>query len=316
MIRDPGWLLNPFANPILEPVLLRAVLLFIAGFGLVVALNGGWRGLLSSNLGRRYMAWLGIAPFYLTAVFLGGTTSLLFLLCVLLVAVWEYSELSGLPDAYTWSLYWLAALSVYVTSYLTSYFYSLPVIYFLTLTATGIASDDESAFEDTAAALFFAVWVIFSMCHFIRLGHLNNTLDFSKSLLVLIGFAVPLSDIGAYVVGKWVNKRGILDTRIARRISPNKSYGGVVGNVVGAGLGIWIMWFAVKDYAPLWAWVGLAVVIGVHAVLGDLTESMVKRSYGADDSGTLIPGHGGVLDRMDSSLRVILAVFYILQFIL
>lgn len=279
-------------------------------------LNSGFKDVWDSNVGRRYLSWLWIAPFYLATVFLGGTTSLVFLLLVMLVATWEYQRVSNLPRPYAWALYLLSILSVYVTSYETTWFYSLPLIYFTTLTGVGIHSDDDEAFGHVAGTLFFSIWVLFSLCHFIRLGHLNNALDFTKSLLILIGFAVPLSDIGAYLVGNWMYKKNVFTTRIAERISPNKTYGGILGNILGAGAGIALLWFTLQAYFPVWVWVVLACIIGFNAVLGDLTESMVKRHYDVKDSSSLIPGHGGVLDRIDSSVRVILAVFYLLQLLL
>jgi phosphatidate cytidylyltransferase len=316
MVKDPSWLLNPLTNPIFEPVLLRTAILFIAGLFLIVALNKGFDGLTDSNLWRRYVSWLLIAPFYLTAVFLGGTVSLFFLLAVILVAVWEYKEISGLPQMYTWTLYVLSVVSVYVASYQTTLFYSLPVLYFTTLTTIGIRTNTKTAYQRTAETLFFMIWVVFSMSHFVLLGHLNNTFDFTKSLLVLLGFAVPLSDIGAYVIGKLSHKYDVLAWPIAENVSPNKTYGGVIGNILGAGLGIAVMWFAIRTYLPVWAWVLMAFLFGVNGVIGDLTESTMKRFYDVKDSSSLIPGHGGVLDRIDSTLRVIIVLFYTLQLIL
>ena len=107
------------------------------------------------------------------------------------------------------------------------------------------------------------------------------------------------TDILAYFAG-----RGIGGPKLAPRISPNKTWAGLVGGVVGAGLFGWATawWFEME---PLFYWIGAPM--GAVAQAGDLYESWVKRRAGVKDSGTLLPGHGGVLDRLDGLLAVALA---------
>ncbi|MCD8079784.1 MAG: phosphatidate cytidylyltransferase [Bacteroides sp.] len=112
-----------------------------------------------------------------------------------------------------------------------------------------------------------------------------------------------LNDTGAYCVGSLVGKH-----RLFERISPKKSWEGSVGGAVFAlATAAGFSWYS--DLLPLPQWLGMALVIVVFGTWGDLTESLFKRQLGIKDSGNFLPGHGGILDRFDSSLLAIPAVW-------
>ncbi|MGF1549449.1 MAG: phosphatidate cytidylyltransferase [Sphingomonadaceae bacterium] len=114
--------------------------------------------------------------------------------------------------------------------------------------------------------------------------------------LLLVTWA---TDICAYFTG-----RSVGGPKLAPRISPNKTWAGLVGGIAGAALMGWLAaaFFAIGAPYP---WLG--ALMGLLAQIGDLFESWVKRRAGVKDSGTLLPGHGGVLDRLDGLLPVTLA---------
>jgi phosphatidate cytidylyltransferase len=117
------------------------------------------------------------------------------------------------------------------------------------------------------------------------------------------------TDTAAYVAG-----RGIGGPRLAPRISPNKTWAGLAGGAVGAalvGFAAVLLRGAPPDAGPLgdaWLLVALSAILALVEQAGDLAESAVKRHFGVKDSGNLIPGHGGVLDRVDGLIAVSLAV--------
>lgn len=115
-----------------------------------------------------------------------------------------------------------------------------------------------------------------------------------------------LSDTGAYCVGSLLGKH-----RLFPRISPHKSWEGSVGGGLFAVAASFI--FATQFFfLSVWQWVGLALVVVVFGTWGDLTESLLKRHFGLKDSGNILPGHGGMLDRFDSALMAIpAAVIYL-----
>jgi phosphatidate cytidylyltransferase len=103
------------------------------------------------------------------------------------------------------------------------------------------------------------------------------------------------NDVFAYLVGVVIGKH-----RLCERISPKKSWEGFFGGVVGA-IGVAVL-FGYLFEGNLWVWGGLGLVTALTGVAGDLAESMLKREADVKDSGAMMPGHGGFLDRFDAML--------------
>jgi phosphatidate cytidylyltransferase len=128
---------------------------------------------------------------------------------------------------------------------------------------------------------------------------------YGNGALVFWTFIVTwATDIFAYFAG-----RAIGGPKLAPRISPNKTWAGLVGGMVGASFCGWLAAYYFELGAPF-LWIG--ATMGLLAQLGDLYESWEKRRAGIKDSGRLLPGHGGVLDRLDGLLAVSVAVLIIL----
>ena len=114
---------------------------------------------------------------------------------------------------------------------------------------------------------------------------------------IMLGYFVIVwsNDVFAYLVGCSIGRH-----RMCERISPLKSWEGFVGGVIGAvAMGVAVAWLLGGD---LWLWGGLSAVVAITGVAGDFVESMFKRSVDMKDSGTMLPGHGGWLDRFDALL--------------
>ena len=137
---------------------------------------------------------------------------------------------------------------------------------------------------------------------------LNGIMSITAPRLLLGMFIfIWLYDTGAYCVGMLLGRH-----RQFERISPKKSWEGVIGGVAFCVAGAYAThhWFNEFFQVPdLTVWVGMSVVVAVFATFGDLVESLIKRTVGVKDSGNLLPGHGGILDRIDSLLLVAPAVF-------
>jgi len=128
---------------------------------------------------------------------------------------------------------------------------------------------------------------------------------------VVLGFLVILwlNDTGAYFVGSLIGKHKLFE-----RISPGKTWEGSVGGTLFAVLTAWGLSFIFIQLDVI-HWMILAIVVVISGTLGDLVESMLKRSLGLKDSGTILPGHGGILDRFDAVLLSAPFVFVYLAFI-
>ena len=126
-----------------------------------------------------------------------------------------------------------------------------------------------------------------------------SSVSYNPILPLSIFVFIWLSDTGAYCVGSLIGKH-----RLFERISPKKSWEGSIGGAVFSIASSFI--FAhYYDFMSVGQWAGLAVVVVIFGTWGDLTESLMKRQLGIKDSGNILPGHGGMLDRFDSALMAI-----------
>ena len=131
----------------------------------------------------------------------------------------------------------------------------------------------------------------------------------SPWMMIFYVFIIWANDVFAYLVGMSVGRH-----RLCERLSPKKSWEGFFGGIAGAVV-LGLVAARVMD-GSCWVWAGLALVAAATGVLGDLVESMFKRAAGVKDSGTLIPGHGGVLDRFDAMLLSAPFVFVYMLFVM
>jgi phosphatidate cytidylyltransferase len=180
------------------------------------------------------------------------------------------------------------------------------------LTAIGIVLVAVASFTRTDPRDGLATWMatVFgalyaSMLAFVlRLGHSApptpgsaalSTLGAERGWVLLLILAVWSYDTGAYVVGRRFGRE-----RFLTHISPSKTYVGLAGGIAASTIVVGLVLVGLGQ--PVWHAAILGPVAALAAQAGDLAESMLKRAAGAKDSGTLIPGHGGILDRVDSFL--------------
>jgi phosphatidate cytidylyltransferase len=147
---------------------------------------------------------------------------------------------------------------------------------------------------------------------------LLNVLAFTANGSGMVAFntLLPLSvfvflwvnDTGAYCVGSLLGRH-----KLFPRISPGKSWEGSIGGAVFVLVAAWAISYFLDDVMlNLYEWLGLGLVVVIFGTWGDLVESLFKRTLGVKDSGSILPGHGGMLDRFDSSLLAIpAAVIYL-----
>lgn len=182
---------------------------------------------------------------------------------------------------------------------LTAFF---AVIRFLVRYGSG---DDGAGIQDDLPLIFGLIYIPLTLQFAIGM-------QLSEQFLVLIGAIA--SDIGAYYTGSNLGRH-----KIWPRVSPNKSWEGAIGaiftNLFVIGLFGALVPIAGMDHVTMWQWGLAGAALSVLAQLGDFFESALKRSVGVKDSSSLLPGHGGVLDRLDSILFVLPAYMVIKHFL-
>ncbi|MDE7412352.1 MAG: phosphatidate cytidylyltransferase [Muribaculaceae bacterium] len=144
----------------------------------------------------------------------------------------------------------------------------------------------------------------------IAAGYLLN-----PKVVLIVFIMLWINDTGAYIVGSLIGKH-----RLFERISPKKSwegfFGGLFFNIVTSILFFFFNPSFLGNHYNLVQWIGIAVIVTIFGTWGDLIESMIKRHLHIKDSGNLIPGHGGILDRIDSFLLAMPAAFIYLFLII
>jgi phosphatidate cytidylyltransferase len=289
-------------DPTLGPVIVRLGGLLALGFGVAALIGRRTPGPIHHHpIFRKVATWAIIAPAFLVVLFVGGVPGALILAFVSMQASSEYARLLGLRRRYAWLLIGAALAVIPLAASGTAAFLAAPTI--VACAALAIASTDTGGLDgprQSAKTLLAFVHVPFLLATMV---HARSHLVEGTTLVLLAGVSVALSDVAAFTIGNLVGGR-----RLAPRISPNKTWAGALGNVIGAYAGWHLMAGALPALGP-WTGFVLPGLIGVVALVGDLAVSAVKRSAGVKDAGAMLPGFGGLLDRIDSLLLAFPAAY-------
>lgn len=151
------------------------------------------------------------------------------------------------------------------------------------------------------------VYVGFLLVHSLALRDLGETGDVGRDWLLFTLLVIFATDSGAFITGSVLGRH-----YMAPSVSPNKTWEGAAGGMVWALVAAIVLGLVFDLTVPRWQQLVIGATVGVLAQGGDLLESKLKRLSNVKDAGSIIPGHGGVLDRLDSVLVSIPAVYYLL----
>jgi len=163
----------------------------------------------------------------------------------------------------------------------------------------------DTAAREVAFAMLAFLYIPFLLMHLVQLRQTT----FGIQWLLVIMLIVMTNDSAAYYSGSAFGKH-----RLYPLVSPKKSIEGAVGGLIGSLCGTLLAKFIFFPQLTFTDAAATALIVGVVGQAGDLFESLLKRSFGVKDSGTIIPGHGGVLDRMDSILFAAPVTYYYVLF--
>ncbi len=265
---------------------------------------------------QRVKAALIFVPLVLIMIYFGGWAFNLFILAVLLLAAYEYARLFTGAGFRPSLVVLLAGVLLFTLQrwFLDGQYLGvlLSILLFLTVVTALIQyerGDDKAAasFALTLSGILYLGWVGGFL---ITLRALPNGLGWTLTALP----ATWLADCGAYYIGSWLGKR-----KLSPRLSPGKTWAGIFGALIWgtvSGLLLVLLWRAVgflPTTTPLWQGAVMGLVLAVLTPIGDLFVSLFKRTAGVKDTGNLIPGHGGILDRIDTWIWAALIGYYLVR---
>lgn len=257
---------------------------------------------------QRCLSWLVLAPLMIAPVLLGAAAFIGSVLVIMLLCYREFARATGFFRERTLSgivLLAIATLVFAVFDHWYGFFVAIPALTVSVIAAVAVLADRPAGYiQRVALGVFAFVLIGVGLGHFAYLG--NDT--HYRPLIVWLLVSVEMNDVFAYVSGRLFGKR-----RLAPNTSPGKTIAGAAGALVlTTAISSLIGYYAFAGTALATAphLIALGLIISVGGQLGDLMLSSVKRDLGLKDMGTLIPGHGGLLDRFDSLLLVAPAVFH------
>ncbi len=232
----------------------------------------------------------------LSAVFLSSDAFDFLFMIFGLACLYEYKRLTGLRGYYIFVTY---LILWWIFIYIVKEYDKIPINALMTLTIVVnlfllifLFSKKKRPFKKIEFFLI-GLFYIGGGCIFLTMLPYKNN-EFAKYLIIGIFILTWVNDSFAYIVGKSIGR-----TKLFPQVSPKKTWEGTIGGLVFSLLVAYLM----ARYEPIVSpkqWVILAAILVVTGNLGDLIESKIKRMAGVKDSGALLPGHGGILDRLDS----------------
>ena len=256
-----------------------------------------------SELRQRIRTWWLIVAVFAGAVLFNRTLSVTILGFVSFLAFKEYLSLIPTRRADHRVLFW-AYLSIPVQFYWVwigwygLFIIFIPVYMFLLLPMRMILIGETQGFLRAIGTLQWGLMItVFSLSHMafmLVLPPEKNPAGGAMGLLIYLVFLTEINDVAQYIWGKSFGKR-----KVAPKVSPNKTVAGFLGGVATTTLLAVVLapWLTpLLRYEAL----GAGILIGLAGFVGDVTISALKRDLGVKDSGSMLPGHGGILDRLDS----------------
>jgi phosphatidate cytidylyltransferase len=265
-----------------------------------------------SNLIQRIASALVGAPVILAAMYFEPVTFFMLVLVLTVFTQYEFYKLLGMSGSLPLKIYgtfcgaMLVSITFFVETFKTSFesYYLIVPLLTLTFFIKLYKKKDPRPFENLGYTFLGTIYVAIPFALFCELAFLKQV--FQPLLPIGVLVILWINDSGAYFSGRFLGKRKLFE-----RISPKKTWEGFFGGALFAILGAFLYARYTQSLSPI-EWVIIAIIIVITGTLGDLVESLFKRSIDIKDSGSLIPGHGGFLDRFDGLL---LSMPFIVTFI-
>ncbi|MFC1597300.1 phosphatidate cytidylyltransferase [Planctomycetota bacterium] len=269
-----------------------------------------------SHAWKAYRSWLIMIPLVLVCIFLGRLATIAFFTLLAAFGFKEFARATGLyRDWYMTGVVYAGILGVGVLSSIYDPRLGLPGWYgmFVVWPAYVIAlilmvpilrNRAQGQLQIIALALLGFIYIGWMFGH---IAFLANS-KYAYGYLFYLICAVELNDVAAYTFGKTFGRHALRSN-----ISPKKTWEGSLGALAVSMLLPWLLWFSFPHFTPT-DLILSGLIVGITGQLGDLSMSVIKRDLGIKDMGSLIGGHGGILDRIDSLICVAPLFFHMARY--
>jgi phosphatidate cytidylyltransferase len=257
---------------------------------------------LTNNAQRVIVSVINI-PLILAACYFGGWFFLLFVLAIGLVSYYEFFLLAKKKNMYPQLVTGMAGVAIFIFNqykhFLDVYPFLILIVFFVTLVE--LFRNRGSAIYNIGSTLLGIFYIGLFLSAMLGLRELYPPVDslYQRGgfLIISVFASIWICDSAAYYIGTPFGKH-----KLFPRVSPKKSWEGAVAGFLFAIIAFIAAKYIVLDFLSLSSSIALGVIVGIFGQIGDLIESLFKRDAGVKDSSSLIPGHGGILDRFDSIL--------------
>lgn len=269
-----------------------------------------------ASIWRIYRSWLIMVPIFFTAVLFGRIAIILGVFLLSIAGFREFSQATHLnQNIWVTRMVYLGIITVAVFALVWDpkighygaygFFMALPVFAISVILMVPIF---QNRYEEQLHSLALGItgFIYFGW----MFGHLSFLADsdYSINYIMYLAFAVEINDISAYTFGRLFGQH-----KLRSQISPNKTIEGAIGATLISLCLPWLFRSTFPEYGTLQLMLA-GLIVGIGGQLGDLTISVIKRDLGIKDMGTLIPGHGGILDRIDSLIFVSPLFFHMTRY--
>jgi len=308
-------MINQYPHSIRAMVLIIALLIIASLSRLVLKLKKPESDL--TELKLRTQSWWWMIALIFTALYFGQLTSICFFAFLSFLALKEFLSITPVRQVDRRVIFWLYLAIPAQYYFISINWYDMAIIFipvyiFLFIPIRMVLTGKTEGFIRSAGLMNFAVMLtVFCISHlayFLVLDPINLDAG-SAGLVLFLLFITQFNDVSQYVWGKSFGKH-----KIVPKVSPNKTWEGFLGGVLTI---VVTSYFLAPYLTPLSASQGIiaGLIISLSGFFGDLVLSSVKRDLNIKDTGSLIPGHGGILDRMDSLIYTTPLFFHFVYYL-
>jgi len=269
------------------------------------------------ELKARTRSWWIMAALVLGAVLINTTVSYVAIGLLSFVAFRELYSVLGFRESDRRAIFW-AYVAIPIQYYLAyigwygAYIIFIPVVMFLFLPMRMVLKGDTKGIIKSMSSLqwilMLTVFGISHMAYLLSLHDIDGFASGGRGLLLFLVFLTEINDVMQFTWGKLIGRNKIIP-----KVSPNKTWEGFIGGLISTTVIGYFLGFLTP--LPDWQVVMVSVMIAISGFIGDVVMSSVKRDIGVKDMGTSIPGHGGILDRIDSLAYTAPVFFHLVYYL-